>query len=76
MKLLYNIGSRIEVEQYLAHFSSVDQLKFAIIKVGGACLTDDLETLCSALTFLHRVGLFPIVVHGAGPQLNGWGLGC
>jgi N-acetyl-gamma-glutamyl-phosphate reductase/acetylglutamate kinase len=22
------------------------------------------------LTFLHRVGLFPIVVHGAGPQLN------
>jgi N-acetyl-gamma-glutamyl-phosphate reductase / acetylglutamate kinase len=70
VKLLYNIGSRKEVEQYLQHFSSVESHQFAIIKVGGAVLTDDLDTLASALTFLHRVGLYPIVVHGAGPQLN------
>lgn len=70
VKLLYNIGSRKEVEQYLTHFSSVESHQFAIIKVGGAVLTDDLETLASSLTFLHRVGLYPIVVHGAGPQLN------
>ncbi|KAJ3259850.1 hypothetical protein HK103_001741 [Boothiomyces macroporosus] len=71
VKLLYNIGSRKEVEQYLQHFSSVESHQFAIIKVGGAVLTDDLDTLASSLTFLHRVGLYPIVVHGAGPQLNG-----
>ncbi|CEJ04231.1 Putative N-acetyl-gamma-glutamyl-phosphate reductase [Rhizopus microsporus] len=70
VKLLYNIGSRKEVEQYLRHFSSVESQKFAVIKVGGAVLTDELETLASALTFLHRVGLYPIVLHGAGPQLN------
>lgn len=70
VKLLYNIGSRKEVEQYLQHFSSVESHQFAIIKVGGAVLTDDLDTLASSLTFLHRVGLYPIVVHGAGPQLN------
>ncbi|RKP26798.1 Aspartate/glutamate/uridylate kinase, partial [Syncephalis pseudoplumigaleata] len=69
-KLLYNIGSRKEVEQYLRHFASVESQKFAVIKVGGAVLTDELDTLASALSFLHRVGLYPIVVHGAGPQLN------
>jgi N-acetyl-gamma-glutamyl-phosphate reductase / acetylglutamate kinase len=70
VKLLYNIGSRKEVEQYLQHFSSVESYQFAIIKVGGAVISDDLDTLASSLTFLHRVGLYPIVVHGAGPQLN------
>jgi N-acetyl-gamma-glutamyl-phosphate reductase / acetylglutamate kinase len=41
-------------------------------QVGGAVLGDGvLDTLASALCFLHRVGLYPIVVHGAGPQLNG-----
>ncbi|KAI9310662.1 Aspartate/glutamate/uridylate kinase [Dichotomocladium elegans] len=70
VKLLYNIGSRKEVEQYLRHFSSVESQKFAVIKVGGAVLTDELETLASALTFLNRVGLYPIVLHGGGPQLN------
>jgi N-acetyl-gamma-glutamyl-phosphate reductase/acetylglutamate kinase len=58
------------VEQYLRHFASVESQKFAVIKVGGAVLTDELDTLASALSFLHRVGLYPIVVHGAGPQLN------
>lgn len=70
IKLLYNIGSRNEVEQYLTHFSSVESHQFAVIKVGGAVLTDELDTLASALTFLNRVGLYPIVVHGAGPQMN------
>ena len=54
----------------MQHFSSVESHQFAIIKVGGAVLTDDLDTLASSLTFLQRVGLYPIVVHGAGPQLN------
>jgi len=70
VKLLYNIGSRKEVEQYLRHFSSVESQKFAVIKVGGAVLSDELDTLASALVFLNKVGLYPIVVHGAGPQLN------
>ncbi|KAJ3409830.1 hypothetical protein HDV05_004247, partial [Chytridiales sp. JEL 0842] len=70
VKLLYNIGSRKEVEQYLRHFSSVESHQFAVIKVGGAVLTNELTTLASSLTFLNRVGLYPIVVHGAGPQLN------
>ena len=33
-------------------------------------LRDDLDALTSSLAFLQQVGLTPIVVHGAGPQLD------
>ncbi|KAI0476015.1 Aspartate/glutamate/uridylate kinase [Xylariaceae sp. FL0804] len=70
IQVLSNVGSKREVQQYLSHFSSVSSQRFAVIKVGGAILTDYLDELCSSLAFLYHVGLFPIIVHGAGPQLN------
>lgn len=70
VRLLSSMSSRKEVEQYLKEFSAVDSQKFALVKVGGAILLEQLEELVSALTFLQRVGLYPIVLHGAGPQLN------
>ena len=70
IQILSNIGSKREVQQYLAQFSSVASQQFAVIKVGGAILTDHLNTLCLALSHLNQMGLFPVVVHGAGPQLN------
>ena len=70
VQLLSNIGSKREVQQYLSHFTSVSSQKFAVIKVGGAIITEHLQTLSSALAFLNHVGLYPVVVHGAGPQLN------
>lgn len=41
------------------------------IKVSGAVLAnaETRENLASALAFLHRVGLSPIVIHGVGKQL-------
>jgi N-acetyl-gamma-glutamyl-phosphate reductase/acetylglutamate kinase len=59
-----------EVQQYLSHFSSVSSQKFAVIKVGGAIITDHLDSLTSALPFLNHVGLYPVVVHRAGLQLH------
>lgn len=70
IQLLSNIGSKREVQQYLSHFTSVSSQQFAVIKVGGAIITEHLQTLSSALAFLNHIGLFPVVVHGAGPQLN------
>ncbi|KAI5851341.1 Aspartate/glutamate/uridylate kinase [Morchella snyderi] len=70
IQLLNNIGSKREVEQYLSHFTSVQSQQFAVIKVGGAIITEHLDSLASSLSFLNHVGLFPVVVHGAGPQLN------
>jgi acetylglutamate kinase len=70
VKLLTNIGSRKEVEQYLRHYAGVDAQKLAVVKVSGSILGGSLDSLASSLSFLQRVGLHPIVVHGAGPQLT------
>ncbi|GLB41236.1 putative acetylglutamate kinase [Lyophyllum shimeji] len=72
-RLLYSIGTKREVERHLRIFSSASHpsqpAKFAVIKVGGAVLAD-LDELALSLSFLYRVGLYPVVLHGAGPQLN------
>ncbi|AOW01848.1 Aspartate/glutamate/uridylate kinase [Yarrowia lipolytica] len=70
VQLLNNIGSKREVEQYLKYFTSVNQQQFAVIKVGGAIITQQLQELASCLAFLYHVGLYPIVLHGTGPQIN------
>ncbi|EEB05617.1 N-acetyl-gamma-glutamyl-phosphate reductase/acetylglutamate kinase [Schizosaccharomyces japonicus yFS275] len=70
VRILSSIGSRREVEQYLRYFTSLELQRFAIIKVGGAIISDEIDTLSRSLAFLNHVGLYPIVVHGAGPQLN------
>ncbi|WP_417447005.1 acetylglutamate kinase [Kangiella sp.] len=70
IRLLNNIGSESEIRKYLKRFSSNEGMKFAIIKVGGGILKQDIDNLVSSLSFLQQVGLTPIVVHGAGPQLD------
>ena len=70
IQLLNQISSKREVQQYLNYFTSVSQQQFAVIKVGGAIISDHLGSLASALAFLNHVGLYPVVIHGAGPQLN------
>ncbi|RAN81029.1 acetylglutamate kinase [Bacillus sp. SRB_336] len=70
VRLLSSMGSAKEIQQYLKRFSEVDAKRFAVVKVGGAVLRDELADLASSLTFLQQVGLTPIVLHGAGPQLD------
>ncbi|KAJ8488253.1 hypothetical protein ONZ45_g14014 [Pleurotus djamor] len=72
-RLLYSLGTKKEVERHLRIFSAASHpsqpAKFAVIKVGGAVL-EQLDELALSLSFLYRVGLYPVVLHGAGPQLN------
>jgi bifunctional N-acetylglutamate synthase/kinase len=70
VRLLSNMGSAKEIQQYLKRFSQLDAARFAVVKVGGAILRDDLDALVSSLAFLQQVGLTPVVIHGAGPQLD------
>ncbi|KAF2753560.1 bifunctional acetylglutamate kinase/N-acetyl-gamma-glutamyl-phosphate reductase [Pseudovirgaria hyperparasitica] len=70
LNILESVSSKREIEQYLSQFRSVSSQQFAVIKVGGAILTDHVDVLCSALRSLYVMGLYPIVVHGGGPQLN------
>ncbi|CAI5715651.1 unnamed protein product [Hyaloperonospora brassicae] len=41
-----------------------------VIKIGGDVIIHELATLIESLRFMRETGLFPIVVHGAGPQMN------
>jgi acetylglutamate kinase len=70
IRLLQNLGSRKEVEQYLRLFSSVEEQRFAVIKVSGGVVQEELEALASSIAFLDKVGLTPVIIHGAGPQLQ------
>lgn len=70
VQLLSNMSDGKEIRAYLQRFSEVDRSRFAVIKIGGAILGEQLEETASALAFLHTVGLTPIVLHGGGPQLD------
>ena len=77
-ELLNTIGSgddsHIEVERFLARFSpksTGDTPPLAVVKVGGeVALPGEIDVFARGLAFLYNVGLFPIVVHGGGPQMN------
>ena len=70
VRLLSNMASAKEIRLYLKRFARVEAARFAVVKVGGAVLRDELDALVSSLAFLQQVGLTPIVLHGAGPQLD------
>ena len=70
VQLLSNMSDGKEIRSYLNRFAEVGQTRFAVIKIGGAILRDELEETAAALAFLHTVGLTPIVLHGGGPQLD------
>jgi len=59
-----------EVRAWLKQFSQLERSRFAIIKIGGGTLRDEMPTLCSALSFLQKLGLAPVIVHGGGPQID------
>ena len=46
VRLLSNMGSAKEIQQYLKRFSQLDAKRFAVVKVGGAILADDLDNPC------------------------------
>lgn len=70
VQLLSNMRDGKEIREYLNRFARLDQERFAVVKVGGAIIEEELDSLARALAFLQSVGLAPIVVHGGGPQLN------
>ncbi|MDP2437312.1 MAG: acetylglutamate kinase [archaeon] len=70
-KLLEDLGvSRAELFYYLNNYKSAHGGSFAVIKVGGAVMEEQMEELVRALSLMRRLDLMPIVIHGAGPQLN------
>lgn len=69
-EVLQQLGDSRDAQYYLSKFSSVDALRFAVVKVGGGVINEQVDALAASLAFLTHLGLFPIVLHGAGPQLD------
>ncbi|MBT8047597.1 MAG: acetylglutamate kinase [Xanthomonadales bacterium] len=69
-QVLSQLGTSREARYYLKQYSHDADMQFAVIKVGGAVLEEELDPLASALAFLRNLGLMPIILHGAGPQLD------
>jgi acetylglutamate kinase len=70
VNLLHNLGSKKEVSKYLQTFTRDASHHRVVIKVGGGILAEQLEELTASIAFLCHVGMRPIIVHGAGPQLS------
>lgn len=70
IQVLSELGTSREAQYYLRRFSRTDSQRFAVIKVGGAVLEHKLEVLAAALALLRKLGLIPVILHGAGPQLD------
>lgn len=69
-QVLSQLAESREARYYLAQFSRTDRMHFAVVKVGGGVVEKQLEALAAALAFLRNLGLMPIILHGAGPQLD------
>jgi acetylglutamate kinase len=67
-QLLRQFKQTAEVRQYIRYYGNIVGHRFAVIKVSGDGLRDaeDFAQVAGALAFLLRIGLVPIVVHGAG----------
>ncbi len=50
-------GTAREVSRFLKVFSATENHRFAVIKIGGAVVEENLDELVKQLAFLHRVGL-------------------
>ena len=69
-KLLSIFGLERELKAYLKVFQKSPKGKFAVIKVSGETIDNHLAILAEDLAFLSRLGLYPIVVHGGGKQID------
>ena len=44
--------------------------KFAVIKISGALLEEHEDLIAEDIAYLNKLGLYPIIVHGAGSSLD------
>lgn len=69
-RLMQIVSTPSHIEEYVKVYGTPGVTRTTVIKIGGEVIENELETLVDSLIFLRDAGLFPIVVHGAGPQMN------
>ncbi len=69
-QVLLQLGHSTEAQYYLDQYSNHHHVKFAVVKVGGNVIATQLEELAQSLSLITHLGLIPIVLHGAGTQID------
>lgn len=69
-QLLKIVGTQQDIDYYDSVYKNSSETQCAVIKVGGEVVEKELDVLVKSLSFFRSFGLFPVLVHGAGPQLN------
>lgn len=59
-----------EFDLFLEQYQKANPGRFAIIKISGAVLENELESISEDIAFLYKLNLIPIIVHGAGKSLD------
>lgn len=70
IEFLKTIGADRDARRYLKLFHRGDPCRFAVIKLGGSSIAESLDIIGLDLAYLNRLDLYPIVIHGAGPQID------
>lgn len=70
MKFLTSLGLENELGLYLRLFKQSKPHKFAVVKISGATLSENINTVSDDLAFLSKLGLCPIVIHGGGKPID------
>ncbi len=70
LNTLRMFGLDREVALFHRTFSQLPAHRFAVIKVSGKTLEQTPQSIAQDLAFLSSLGLSPIVVHGAGSQID------
>ncbi|MCH8325724.1 MAG: hypothetical protein IIB83_04055 [Bacteroidetes bacterium] len=59
-----------EFKLFLNLFSNLPKIKFAVIKISGKALENNLELIAEDIAFLNKMDIYPIIVHGCGSTLD------
>ncbi len=68
--LMSVIWTNQEATLYAKVFKQIPKESFAVIKIGGAIIRDQLIVVASAIQYCQRLEIYPIIVCGAGPQID------
>lgn len=69
-RFLQVIGATHEANRYLKLFQKGEPARFAVIKIGGRVLEKSLDLIAMDLAYLSSLNLYPIIIHGGGPQID------
>ncbi len=64
------IGKEEEFRLFLDSFKQLPSYKFAVIKISGQTIENNLDIIAQDIAFLNKLEIFPIIIHGAGSALD------